>query len=174
MARKRKRDTLHPRRVRCPHCGKKFSNLLLHLNHRESRCVDWLDNTPPFHDPLLQFYGDDCHVGDQDAIHQDPTPQDLDEPIPTHRQWSSDRVEFPGAGATYGRMASFLDRFDSDQYSNLRTNNIYYPFAGKREWELGSFLHSSGLSMRKIDEFLKLKMVIIRNSPWFQSAYHVI
>ena len=94
--------------------------------------------------------------------------------MPTPHRQSSYRVEFPGAGATYGRMPSFLDRFDSDQYSDLRTDNIYYPFAGKYEWELGSFLHSSGLSMRKIDEFLKLKMVMISKSPWFQSAYHVI
>jgi hypothetical protein len=54
-----------------------------------------------------------------------------------------------------------MERFNSDKYSGSRAENMYYPFAGKDEWELGSFLHSSGLSMRKIDEFLKLKMVII-------------
>lgn len=54
---------------------------------------------------------------------------------------------------------TFMDRFNNDQHSGSQTENIYYPFAGKDEWELGSFLHSSGLSMRKIDDFLKLKMV---------------
>ena len=162
MVWKRKQSTLHLRRVRCPHCGKRFSNLLLHLNHRESRCIGWLDDGPPLHGPPPQSPGDNHHIEDQDTIHRDPTPQDPDEPIPTHWQQPSYHVEFPGAGATYGRMASFLDRFDSDRYSDLRTDNVYYPFAGKHEWELGSFLHSSGLSMQKINEFLKLKMVIIK------------
>jgi len=54
-----------------------------------------------------------------------------------------------------------MERFDDDKYSGFRTTNIYYPFAGKDEWELGSFLLSSGLSMKKIDDFLRLKMVIL-------------
>jgi hypothetical protein len=53
-----------------------------------------------------------------------------------------------------------MDRFDNDQHSDSRVENIHYPFTGKDEWELASFLHSSGLSMRKIDGFLELKMVM--------------
>ena len=52
-----------------------------------------------------------------------------------------------------------MDKFRDDRYSEFRTSNIYYPFSGKAEWELASFLLSSGLSMRKINEFLRLKMV---------------
>jgi len=36
---------------------------------------------------------------------------------------------------------------------------MYYPFSNAAEWELASFLLSSDLSMRKIDELLKLKLV---------------
>lgn len=92
-------------------------------------------------------------------------------PPPRH-QPHVQRVEFPGAAKTYGRTKTFMDHFDDDKYSGLRTTNPYYPFAGKNDWELGSFLLSSGLSMRKIDDFLRLKMVgltvpypIIRTDP---------
>jgi hypothetical protein len=52
-----------------------------------------------------------------------------------------------------------MDKFNNDQYSEFRTSNIHYPFSGKAEWELASFLLSSGLSMKKINNFLKLEMV---------------
>lgn len=74
-------------------------------------------------------------------------------------EYPSLRDEFPEAAATYGRATSFMDRFDSDPHATSRITNLHYPFAGKDEWELASFLHSSGLSMHKIDEFLKLKLV---------------
>jgi len=67
-------------------------------------------------------------------------------------------------------MKTFMDRFDDDRYSGFRTTNIYYPFSGKDEWELGSFLLSSGLPMRKINDFLRLKMVI-SPTPSLATAY---
>ena len=70
-------------------------------------------------------------------------------------------VKFLGAAQTHGRAKTFMDRFNDDQYSGFRTTNIYYPFAGKDKWELTSFLLSSGLLMRKIDDFLRLKMVTL-------------
>ena len=73
--------------------------------------------------------------------------QDPDDPVMPPQQQRSDHNKFPGAGMTYGRTTSFMERFDADKYSHLRTHNIYYPFAGKDNWDLGSFLHSSGLSM---------------------------
>jgi len=60
---------------------------------------------------------------------------------------------------TYGKAATFMDRFNEDQYAPFHTSNKFYPFSSKVEWELASFLLSSDLSMRKIDEFLKLKLV---------------
>ena len=60
---------------------------------------------------------------------------------------------------TYGQAPTFLDRFNEDQYAPFRAENAYYPFLSEAEWELASFLLSSNLSMRKVDELLKLKLV---------------
>ena len=64
-----------------------------------------------------------------------------------------------------------MDHFNDDKHSGLRVENIYYPFAGKDEWELASFLHSSGLLMRKINDFLKLKLVIT-NHVYPSAIFH--
>ncbi|KAF9791894.1 hypothetical protein BJ322DRAFT_996733, partial [Thelephora terrestris] len=60
---------------------------------------------------------------------------------------------------TFGQAKMFMDKFNNNQYSEFHTSNIHYPFSGKAEWELTSFLLSSGLSMKKINDFLKLEMV---------------
>ena len=60
---------------------------------------------------------------------------------------------------TYGQASTFLDRFNEDEYASFRAVNMYYPFSSKAEWELASFLLSSDLSMQKVNEFLKLKLV---------------
>jgi len=70
------------------------------------------------------------------------------------------RTEFPTAGKIYGRTRSFIDRFNDNKYASYRAQNPYYPFADEEEWGLGSFLLRSGMSMQKVDEFLKLKMVL--------------
>ncbi|KAG2053492.1 hypothetical protein BDR06DRAFT_836590, partial [Suillus hirtellus] len=36
----------------------------------------------------------------------------------------------------------------------------YYPFSGQKDWEVGSWLLHSGLSMGKIDSFLLLDMTL--------------
>lgn len=53
----------------------------------------------------------------------------------------------------------FLDRFDQDVHAHERIKNPYYPFLSKVEWELASFLLRSDMSMKRIDEFLKLELV---------------
>jgi hypothetical protein len=70
------------------------------------------------------------------------------------------RTEFPTTGKIYGRARSFINRFNDDAYAPYRTQNPYYPFADQEEWELGSFLLGSGMSMQKVDEFLRLKLVL--------------
>jgi len=42
-----------------------------------------------------------------------------------------------------------------------RDENIYLPFEDQQEWELANWLHQSGLSMSKIDDFLKLQYVSV-------------
>ena len=162
---RRRKSTLQSRvnKTRCPCCRKYFINILCHLNHQQSKCANWFDDISSLHHPPQ--HNDNYSLEDPAAIHPEPTPhghlaESSCEPTTPSTQQSLYHVKFSGAGATFGRTETFMDRFNSDKYSGSRVDNIYYPFAGKDEWELGSFLHSSGLSMRKIDDFLRLKMVI--------------
>jgi hypothetical protein len=145
------------RRSRCPICFHSFSDVLKHLNHRNSKCSAWFetaspaDNTSPYH-----------RQEPEDTPLDTPPPDP--EPFPTERPPSPTlpgppKVDYTGAGLTYGKAPTFLDRFNQDKYASSRANNIYYPFSDKAEWELALFLLSSGLSMRKIDDFLMLKLV---------------
>ena len=65
----------------------------------------------------------------------------------------------PTAGKIYGRTKTFIDHFNDDKHALYRAQNPYYLFADQEEWELGSFLLRSGMSMQKVDEFLRLKLV---------------
>lgn len=67
--------------------------------------------------------------------------------------------EHPTAGKIYGRGNTFMDVFNTDQYSDVRKDNPYYPFASSTDWEVADFLLRSPLSMAQIDEFIKLKLV---------------
>jgi hypothetical protein len=70
--------------------------------------------------------------------------------------------QFKGAAKIYpGRGQTFRDRFNMDAYAAHRKENIYYPFASLQDWELGSFLLCSSLSMAAIDQFLGLELVCL-------------
>ena len=67
---------------------------------------------------------------------------------------------FPAASKTYGRGKSFVDCLNNDKFTPYQVQNPHYPFADQEEWELGLFLLCSGMSMQKVDEFLRLKLVL--------------
>jgi len=147
--------TRQQKRSQCPVCFHFFSDVLGHLNHRQSKCSAWFEAAPspsdaPFHHSQ-EPEGPHSHDPPLPLLHNHRSPSPT---LPT-----SPRVGFPGAGKTYGQAPTFLDRFNEDKYAPFRTINMYYPFSSKDEWELASFLLSSGLSMQKVDEFLKLKLV---------------
>ena len=52
-----------------------------------------------------------------------------------------------------------MDQFDTDTFNAQRKVNLYYPFASRQDWELGSWLLRSGLSLVAIDKFLSLELV---------------
>ncbi|KAI5995118.1 hypothetical protein EDD15DRAFT_2165351 [Pisolithus albus] len=66
---------------------------------------------------------------------------------------------FPGAVQTYNGGSTFVNKFDVDKFSELRSSNVYYPFASSGDWELGSWLLRSGLSMSAINTFLSLRLI---------------
>ena len=54
-----------------------------------------------------------------------------------------------------------MDDFFADKYRSLCHENLFYPFALGADWQLGSWLLHSGLSMAAIDNFLSLDLVSI-------------
>jgi transposase-like protein len=159
MARDRaRRSPQQVQRPRCPSCGKHFTDVLRHLNHKQSKCANWFDTAPP------QRRSSPRPIGDPPSDPIDPPsniPDAKRSPSPPLPHQQPQSVPFPRAAETYGQTKSFMDKFDDDQFSELRKTNLYYLFMGKDEWELASFLLSSGLSMGKIDKFLRLKMVSV-------------
>ncbi|KAN0093092.1 hypothetical protein V8E55_003876 [Tylopilus felleus] len=58
-------------------------------------------------------------------------------------------------GQTQNKASSMADRF-----AELRnSDNLYYPFADRLEWEMAEFLLTSSLSMTAIDRFLSLLLI---------------
>lgn len=56
---------------------------------------------------------------------------------------------------------NLLQKIDRDRLAPYRTNNIFYPFADREEWELVSWMIKSSLSNRQIDSFLHLRFVSV-------------
>ncbi|KAG1883389.1 hypothetical protein F4604DRAFT_1677715 [Suillus subluteus] len=89
------------------------------------------------------------------------------------RDWSEDTgggVDFNEGGSAgvlideeIPLTGDFIDWFRraSQSYGAAvhRARNLYYPFSGRKDWELASWLLRSGLSMGKIDSFLSLEML---------------
>lgn len=147
------------RQFPCPYCRKRFTDVLRHLNHRESKCGRWF--TLPSHptQPTTPYPPDPT----DDIADIPPSPsianfESTENALPNHPH--PFQTEFPTAGKIYGRTKSFIDRFNDDKYASYRAQNTYYPFADEEEWGLGSFLLRSGMSMQKVDEFLGLKLVL--------------
>ncbi|KIJ63226.1 hypothetical protein HYDPIDRAFT_66475, partial [Hydnomerulius pinastri MD-312] len=59
----------------------------------------------------------------------------------------------------YGEGMTFMGLFDSDQFAEERKTNLFYPFAGKEDWQIGHYLLASGLSMATIDKLLSLDWI---------------
>lgn len=152
----------------CPACGKSFKTehtLLQHINqplgncsalqhdfetlapHRNSETHSETDDDDPMDDPMMdEGPFDDAEV-DNDNTEAAPNASEK------HQYF------YPDAGQTYGNAPSFMDLFNTDQHSNERLENPYWPFASKADWGMGSWLLRSGLSMRAIDDFLVLEKV---------------
>jgi hypothetical protein len=67
--------------------------------------------------------------------------------------------EYDGAAITFGPGTTFMQQFECDEFSEERTQNLFYPFASRAEWELAVFLLRSDLSLAALDTFLSLNLV---------------
>jgi len=161
--------------MHCPSCGKcSFTNhdaVSRHMTQPKSGCSSWFDNLVCIRQELLIRNGDGSH-NDLQAMSIDDQPGsrdgcdllvDRDDQIfdgALDRDPQSSSIEyFPGAVQTYRGGSAFINKFHADEFSNHRVSNIYYPFTSTGDWELGSWLLCSGLSMNAINSFLTLDLV---------------
>ncbi|KAG0707629.1 hypothetical protein DFH29DRAFT_979895 [Suillus ampliporus] len=119
-----------------------------------------IDHAPNIPDIDMELQVDRPGFGDWDEVFQDSSGegdgQVHGEGTPTH----SDFIDWhPEPSQTYSRGYTFLDLFHSDENSMYRAANHYYPFSGRKDWEVASWLLRSGLSMVKINSFLSLEMI---------------
>lgn len=163
------------RRPSCPQCGKAFDSevqVQRHLNQPRTKChqrpIAFADTTGlieqfaaqpwthhlPGREELRDFQRRPRHDASQSghSRHGSVDSETLDTSISDY---------FPGAAKVVDQSSTkFMDTFDQDRFAEIRdTQNIYYPFADRPEWELAEFLATSELSMAAIDRFLSLPLV---------------
>lgn len=67
---------------------------------------------------------------------------------------------FPGAGKGYGKARNTLDDIDvHDMYPEERKECVFYPFKSEEDFEMAAWLLETGISMARINAFLKIPMV---------------
>ena len=77
---------------------------------------------------------------------------------PFHRT----REYHPNQSKTHSGGENLFGRMDQDEFTHIRdTENPYYPFASKSEWEVANWLSRETLSQREIDEYLQLDRVCV-------------
>ncbi|KAG1835925.1 hypothetical protein DFJ58DRAFT_719208 [Suillus subalutaceus] len=160
----------------CPSCGKilkDHTSVARHMSQPRSGCNTWLEDIiklnsliPPLdpvniehdisHEPelggeamVVDFGDDGGEFGDEENIMGGGI---MDE--------GGEVTEYyPDPPLAYQDGYTFLNLFDADENSVYRKNNLYYPFSGRRDWQVAAWLLRSGLSMGKIDSFLSLEMI---------------
>ncbi|KAG1857459.1 hypothetical protein F4604DRAFT_1589911, partial [Suillus subluteus] len=80
------------------------------------------------------------------------------------------RQYHPNTPATIPGGKNHLQQMEGDIYANIRnTENIYYPFASKSEFDLANWLSSGALSQKEVDSFLYLEHTKV-NPPSFNTS----
>ncbi|KAG2144334.1 hypothetical protein DEU56DRAFT_910688 [Suillus clintonianus] len=180
----------------CPSCGKGgFKNdvtVAHHMSQPCSGCSTWLQDLICLRsesdsrmdsddEPNISMDMDDASepnmpdiesggLGDWDEMSRGSTSGSESQEMPTHNSEVID--SYPDCAQSYGKGYTFLNLFNSDNNSKHRATNPYYPFSGRKDWEVGSWLLRSGLSMGKIDNFLSLEMTLF--NPRVLSALRII
>ena len=170
----------------CPSCWKGgFKDqhaVTMHMSQPTSGCNMWVNDLVSIQESLVppQVLSSVGNIrSDGDAV-SNLVPMDLDEelnsvldPFTTadDHHWQSSAQSygsqcdgfyserFEGAARSFRGGTTFMDKFNRDQFSDIRKSNLYYPFASRSEWELALWLLHVGLSMRALDSFLLLPIV---------------
>jgi hypothetical protein len=66
-------------------------------------------------------------------------------------------VTYKGAGTVIDKGPSPFMQWRQEQM--VLGRNMYYPFAGRKEWAMARWIHKAGLPVAKIDQLLKLEYV---------------
>jgi hypothetical protein len=163
---------------RCLQCNKSFKSLqrvLSHMNQPSGSCrpdftcrlIRVSDQLKPYHRPAATpQHGT---TTDDTTTHHESIPVE-DFYVPNALSMSDKEPdgiyteEYVGAAKVVtGAGKTFIDEFNDDKYAQARKENIFYPFASRDEWQMGSFLLRSNLSMSAIDDFLSLELVRFTN-----------
>lgn len=64
---------------------------------------------------------------------------------------------YPGAGRVGKQKRPYFRATLNEKLQ--KDDNIYHPFLNQQEWELAKWMHESGMSMSKMDEFFQLQYV---------------
>ena len=113
--------------------------------------------------PASPEYGEPHPFSDFDVP---PAPANRDAP-PTPSHYREGHPDYPGrfvevyegCAAAFPGGEMFMGQFRSDRYAEQRRENIYFPFASRKEWEFASWLLRSSLSMAVINNLLSLEIV---------------
>lgn len=173
---------------RCPQCCRKFKDsraVLSHINQPTASCFGYQKKKRSLSHELEHYRRHKrpritkLLLSSETTLHLEQQPQDdngacvntalvepegrsgmdVEDPPADNSERNFFIEKFPGAAEIFGASATFMDQFDQDPYSVERTNNVFYPFASRSEWELASYLLHSNLSMASIDKYLSLTLV---------------
>ncbi|KAJ7205310.1 hypothetical protein GGX14DRAFT_569060 [Mycena pura] len=174
-------------RFQCPgpSCGLWFTssaNALRHLNHPRSSCARWyraVQEVIASEGPGAQLYKEliatkiypDFNSAEMPQLHaHPPCAQLFDPPVDSRdEEWVDDisewKEEFFSAAQSQEGGTGFQDWVDEDEFAKFRTDNLFYPFGGDEDFEFGKFLTLSRMTMKDINNFMKLKLVQKYLSP---------
>lgn len=167
-----------------PRCRKVFLSSRAvnnHLAHRSNqKCYEWSKSCGPVassaHEgdskrkPLADVLSQGA-IGDGDGNSDDDgewidsdnsSEKDVDGySVPPKVDPSGCFVEnHPSTPHILGTTQTLFDKIESeDEFAELRRQNLFYPFAGEREWQFAGWLTRQDISMAEIDKLLQLDIV---------------
>jgi hypothetical protein len=159
--------------MRCPQCHRNFKDrksLLSHMNQPLGSCFGYIHEVVSLADQLRNH--EKRHRPQQDIESEESKSQpelelatDMEDTFMDCDTMDSGGSgahfvqEYDGAARTFGPGTTFMQQFECDKFAEERTQNLYYPFSSRAEWELAAFLLRSDLSLAALDMFLSLNLV---------------